>query len=387
MSFPVDITKTGFTEIQLLKESNPAAFEPATYDFVYNPAGTRPTITRGTIIFQSLNDLGTAGVSNLSPFKTLYKGKVIVSVSSECIITGFFSSSWGANAGATTAQNGGLFKYSMFLTAGEHTIDLPDFLYERAAYQWQFTATVDGVAPICTFRIIGANITSDFDFDATTNVLLMTDSTGWYAMGTDPDGNPYTSWWLWERALKRLLENNGVKARMINKGLGGTNTNSLLRNIRTGYYDTNNVDCIIVSYGMNDADTAQGAIPLATFTSNLLDVIRYRNYRYRGASLVFLAPSVSDTPGRVSTLQSYRDAIQAVANDATLGGTSRRVYFYDQSQAFSLSATPTTDINFANTERSAGNRLHPSGSARTNLIAPQLFSIIQTTNFYQTKTP
>jgi lysophospholipase L1-like esterase len=115
-----------------------------------------------------------------------------------------------------------------------------------------------------------------------------------------------------------------------------------------------------VGFGMNDAETGRG-ITVQMYKDNLKKFILHRNQRRPNAEVLFLAPPVTDSSTRTGTIASYRTAMQEVANDAVLGGTSRGVYYYDTSTAFELGATPATDLNNISTERTPGNRVHPSG--------------------------
>jgi hypothetical protein len=51
-------------------------------------------------------------------------------------------------------------------------------------------------------------------------------------------------------------------------------------------------------------------------------------------------------------------------------------------QASGLNPTATADANFLDTERSAGNREHPSG-AGMNITTIALWATVQTTHFYK----
>lgn len=224
----------------------------------------------------------------------------------------------------------------------------------------------------------GLLLPNDWHYEG--NIIeVRSDSVHWSNMGNDAAGYPYLGVNFTANRLANRLREDGIKCRVRLKGFGGSKSGDSIYALGKGFYPTHKpVWCYIISYGLNDCSSS---IPINTFKANLIEHIKDRNRNNPNASIILLAPTVTDTASR-ATIQDYRDAVYDVAIDATYGGTNRKVYYYDQSTAFSLGGDPATDINFRTGERSAGNRLHPSGEGH-DLIYQGLYTVFQTTHAYQ----
>ena len=92
---------------------------------------------------------------------------------------------------------------------------------------------------------------------------------------------------------------------------------------------------------------------------------RDRMYPGEGRKILFCAPSNTDTGDRTANIANIRTWIAQVV--AAAGGEANGLKVIDWSQAFALNATATADTNIKSSERTAGNRLHPSGIGSATL--------------------
>jgi len=222
------------------------------------------------------------------------------------------------------------------------------------------------------------NITADFHFKAKYIYLLAGDSTTVGSMGTDVNGANYIGQDLYAFRITNKLRASGFDCRLVNKGKSSETSRQFFQALQAGYYDVE-YDVFNVSYGLNDANvgnTYGAIISISEYKSNLIAAITHRNNHRPHAPVIFFAPSPTDLSSIAGNIQTYRDACQDVAtNTANGGGSINNVWFYDQSTAFTLSSTPSTDINIRDIERAAGQRLHPSGLAH-GLIANGAYTVL-----------
>lgn len=285
--------------------------------------------------------------------------------------------------------------------------DLP-LMYEGGYFSMAFqspgTTAKPIEQPIIGYTIVaGTSVTMDFNFYPVNGVmpkkvLVSGDSISWAG---DRIG-------FRDNSLDRLsgrvmfgfrvcdrLRDEGKYVRLINKGFGSQVQTEADRAFEEGWYDGIDYDLHIVNRGTNDVPSGSitGAQEIS-FKTSLKKVITHRNRFNPKASIIFIAPPVSDSgQNRIDNLPTIRTWIQDVANDATLGGISRKVYFYNAADAFPLNGTAANDVNFAQGtaltsgganqpgERASGQRLHP-GEYGHEKIASGLYDVIKLTDFY-----
>jgi lysophospholipase L1-like esterase len=273
---------------------------------------------------------------------------------------------------------GQLITHVFGTNGGNIVIPIRKFLYEGGQAILSGAASITGSRGYIMAGMQMFTITNDTNFNAKKRILVLGDSIISASIGNDANGIAYTINDLYPGIIRDTLLNAGKSVRLINKGLTGTTTDYLNKGIKSSYIDGIDYDLMIVGYGMNDSSGA--AVSVANYTNYLKQAILHRNKFRPTASIIFVAPNQTDVSSR-STIGDYRTAMYNVANDATLGTTARKVYYYDSSTAFALNATASADTNFISGDRVAGSRTHPSAAGH-QLIATGLYSVIQTTDFY-----
>lgn len=246
----------------------------------------------------------------------------------------------------------------------------------KIAFIYESTGTSEvGVA----LTVNGINLTNDLNFRADKTILNLGDSITKGSMGDDDNGYALLGHNHYTFRLRDQLIEDGIDCRVINKGQGGAKTTTMryLLNQREYHLD---VDFITAMFGTNDC--VNGGISESTFKDNLKEIIKLRNRINPTADILLMAPPVTDTSDRSPYIADYRTWVQEVANDATLGGTSNGVYFYDASSAFSLAADATSDPNFNRAELSSGSRVHPNENGH-KLIYQGVYNVVKNTDFYK----
>lgn len=244
--------------------------------------------------------------------------------------------------------------------------------------QFRYLGTAGGVEPYNSASIQFLDITADFHYDAKKVIMIVGESTSWSSMETDPSAVAYPGESLYGFRLCDSLRTQGKSVRLVNKAFGSASSNHVENARRSGYYDIP-YDLMVVSLAINDAFAGTS---IAAYKKNLRNLIIQRNRNWNPAtqpqkpSVVFMSCPPTDV-----NVAAYRTAMQEVAADAEIGGTANRVYFNDGTGAFLLNATPTADLNFALSNRTAGNRIHYSGPGH-NLIFLNLFQTVLSTPFY-----
>jgi len=340
------------SDIQLYKEGSPLGFNPNFYDYIWNPAVPRYLNTGDQIYFRKFFT---------SAVKATYKSKLILSATSECIITGFFTNGYHSNIGDVQGYDNASSSFTVLIPAGGGTekIDLP-MLFFNAQVNVTYKMLSPGFEPICTIAIRdGINLTADFDYHFPINAQVISDSSAWYGLGYDANANPILGDKLFSNQLKEMLGKDGVRVRMINQGFGGSKSDSMNKAMREGLYNLQNIGLVMIKMGLNDFDANSGLTPVPDFKARLLAMISFRDRTYsKAVPLVFIGMHPSDTPGRVGNLATARAAISEVANDVTIGGAANNVWYFDTSSVISLNPVAANDTNFALSERAANSRLH-----------------------------
>lgn len=246
-------------------------------------------------------------------------------------------------------------------------------------------------------------ITADFNYNAKYTMVVIGDSITYSNMGNDANGKTYTGNNLWAFQVRDMLRNSGKDVRLVNKGFGGADSYvASLAVDSNSIYDGISGDLFIISLQTNDY--GGGAISTSAHTANIAKIVAHIKRDNPNASIVLMNCSARDFGNtNQTTLQTYRDALRSWYN-AYNGGNPRAadLWFYDQSQAFSLAAVASGDTNFTLTERvvtgANSGRLHPSGLGQgllfqntngdidNNIPSGQtsgIGTVVKLTNFYQ----
>lgn len=232
-----------------------------------------------------------------------------------------------------------------------------------------------GEAPEVSSCLTGYEITNDLNYSAQKTMLVCGDSTTWSSLGNDNSGNPFRGKDFASFQLRDYISEQKASCRIINKGFGGSYGPDWEKAIDSGELDGINYDLLYVSLGLNDAGALTAGYTLNNFKDKLKLFVKHRDRYRKGKPVLFLAPTHTDKTNLVANIASIRTAVQETVNEC--GGTNNNVLFVNQANAFSLASDPTTDFNFTNGERTAGNRLHPSGYGN-KLIADYIISSVGT---------
>jgi len=265
---------------------------------------------------------------------------------------------------------------------GVYNVDLGFTLYEGARFLLYSAYSKAGDSALCAATLSGVMATQDFDFSAKRNVLILGDSIGAAgAMGNDSLGRELMSYNHFGFRLKNALKSIGKNVRIINKSMSGSLMADSERLLLSLPHLVQKSDLIILYAGMNNANATASAPNLLAFNTSIINIIKQRNVYNPNASILIVAPNVTDTATRTPNIAAYRTEAQNAANDATYGGTSRKVYFYNAGTAFALAGTASTDTNFSSFERSAGARLHPSDLGHEKIFNG-IYDVVETTDFF-----
>lgn len=254
--------------------------------------------------------------------------------------------------------------------------------FDRLVLYVSSTASVKPKVKVTVHYLI---LTRDINYSSDSVYLSIGDSISESSVGVDTSGKLFTADSMYSFRMANWLNLNGKNVRIVNKSRQNTTSELAVYMLKNGFYDEIPYDIMTVAFGMNDAEASRG-VTVSKFTDNLKQFIYHRNQKRPNADIIILAPPVTDSASRVSTIAAYRSACLAVANDSIIGTSARGVYYYDFSTAFSLAVNPATDLNNISSERSAGNRIHPSGYGHgemwDNVPNGGLKSVVQQTRYF-----
>lgn len=187
--------------------------------------------------------------------------------------------------------------------------------------------------------------------------LAIGDSITW----TGYSANVLTGADLYSHRLWKYINTTYGNIKLINKGIGGTDTNKMVLN---QYWLFKNIvpDLVTIGVGMNDC--ANNSVPTATYKSNLGTIIDNIKQVNKKAIIILCAPSRTSEATRVNNVASYRTAMQEVA-------TSKGVGFCD----FSTAWTQSTGDMTTNITDSTG--VHPNGTGHGALFNV-LYPVVET---------
>lgn len=330
---------------------------------------------------------GTINFANLGSGKGAYVEEVVITSSGGCPLTwnnSLRTGSFGVNMVPATETMYGDLSYD----GGTVIQKVNRYMLEGSNLVVNMLAIESGRRPRISVSVRGISYTDDYNFDAKTLALMIGTSCDGDYMGVDPATTVrYRNHWIHMWQWRDLMLDNRKSVRIINKAVVEGESDLWSKQVISGAFGGTNFDLLIINLGTNDALTGSN-ISTAQFEVNLKKLITYRNRFRPEASIIFMDPTPTDTATRPN-IANYRTSVANVANDATLGTTARRVYLCQvfaawvtaTGQASGLHPTPASDLNFNDTERSAGNRIHPSGAGMT-ITANALWATTQTTHYY-----
>ncbi|QIP16831.1 hypothetical protein G8759_31400 [Spirosoma aureum] len=333
---------------------------------------------------------GSSGPSTtftVTPGCVLADGELIIQSDQPLAIAGFIKH---GNYSASNTVGGSSIPLNVIAAPGNtYRATLPKYLYEGA----QITVFSQYLAPrivsdsikaaAVTAMVNGTEFTNHQVWNARKVWLNIGDSmSGANAMGNDAGGKRYMGRWHYSFVGVDSLIAEGKITRLVNRHLDSGTSTDLVEAIRNGTLDDIPFDLLTVFVGFNNAGSSAVT---QQFTDELNEIIRWRNRQWNirlvddptvpKPSIILIGMPVTDKTPYVSNVAGYRSAMSALVS------TANRVYYYDASTAYSLNATATADVNISSADRTATNRVHPSGIGST-LIGKGLYPIIKTTPFY-----
>lgn len=217
-------------------------------------------------------------------------------------------------------------------------------------------ATVDGV-----------DVTADFNYAARHTLLVAGDSISW-TFGNNRSPSMPSGRDLWAFRVRDRLADKGASVRLVNKAYGGSHALNQSVAIDEGYYDGIKYGLLIVSIGMNDAQT-NGPSTYATegeFKACLRKFVAQRDRSNPLASVVLCAPTQTTDASRTNKIGSVRSWVEDVANEYD---TAKKVYFANLGNSFTNVAAYCDD------------GIHPQSPGHA-LIADTICEVVETTDFY-----
>lgn len=141
--------------------------------------------------------------------------------------------------------------------------------------------------------------------------LAIGDSITW----TMPETVPNTSGkYLYTGRIWDKINTDYAPIKHINKGIGGSNTNHLVANLR--WLLTSTPDLVTIGIGMNDSN-GQG-VSVANYKTNLQIVIDFILKRNPVASIICCTPGRTTDAGRTPYIANYRTAMAEVVTGYNL---------------------------------------------------------------------
>jgi len=183
--------------------------------------------------------------------------------------------------------------------------------------------------------------------------LSLGSSTTW----TGYNVNVLTGANLYCHRLWKYINANYAPIKLINKGIGGTDTNKMLIN---QYWLYRNLvpDLVTIGVGLNDC--ANNSIPTATYKANLGIIIDGLRERNPDVVIILCSPNRTSEATRVNNVAAYRTAMSEIAE-------TKNVSYCDFGTAWTQSSG---DMAINITDPSG---IHPNGvghGAMYNVLLP-----------------
>ncbi|MBP1135119.1 lysophospholipase L1-like esterase [Arthrobacter sp. PvP023] len=199
--------------------------------------------------------------------------------------------------------------------------------------------------------VSGWSIADDFDYSADKVYLHIGDSIT--AAGTGVTAKSFEYDWL----TLAYWKDKGIWVRMINKSVSGST--SVMHESRRllGAYDFPQADVIGYSLGMNDAGQA---VPVATYKTNVKNMIAWKQARYPAAKMIVYGA----TPAENNTTETALVALRTAASQAVTEANDPRVVYCNLGTAFDR----TVASNYAGSD-TPGSRVRPSNAGHAGIYA------------------
>jgi len=334
---------------------------------------TPATIVAGTTQFTS------AGFF-VRPGKRFILQSLILTANGECEITAFVSPDaagtwhpWVVPYAGNSDTLVGIKRLMASFGPNGGSVEIPMgggyILYENMAMTLSYKSP-NTVGKNISFIAVGAELPNEPNTNADFKIMVVGDSNGQMNnLGNDAVGRAFLGNTHFSEVFRDLARQNDIDAQIF------ANNSEDGKTMLEGYYmieqGLNKVpfDLQFVIFGMNDA-TSQKYPTEAKFKEAAKAHIIARNKFNKNKPIVFIGVPATDDPDRTgsSRVSNIRQWTLDVATDATIGGTSRNVYYFDASQLIPLNAVQANDLNYKSQERVGGQyRVHYSGTGSTLL--------------------
>lgn len=157
--------------------------------------------------------------------------------------------------------------------------------------------------------------------------------------------------------LLNYFKDKGHSLRMVNASISGSASTLHESRRAMNAYEWPQADLICYSLGMNDAGQS---VPVATFKTNVQNMIAWKKSRYPNAKMLVLGP----TPAENDTTENALVAMRSAASDAVTAANDNSVKYLNLGGAFDRKVSS----NYA-TSDAAGSRVHPSDAGHASVFA------------------
>ena len=273
-------------------------------------------------------------------------------------------------------------------SAGRYRWEWPEGLVMRAGERMAFFYAVSGTTGVnWQIFVNGYDITDDFDFDASPILIVGDSICGITADTTDvrylkrEDGSVSG---MWPFIVKGALAEAGKNVRLINLGIGGTNSSDWDSLVAAGRIDGIRASAMIINLGMNDASFSTLLSTTAGVDGGTKKALKaiVRAFRRLNKDRPVIINQITDTDVAArltevasgiyagqSRLAAYRqDIAAAVAEMQALGWN---VTLAPTNTAYSAA----TGTAFLSSEAS-GSRTHPNGTVGQPAMAQIITSVL-----------
>jgi lysophospholipase L1-like esterase len=179
--------------------------------------------------------------------------------------------------------------------------------------------------------------------------LSISDSIGWIKISGTPA--PATGSDYFNVKLRNYIRTTKYGAcRLYNKGIGGSTSNDMVRNIQ--WIMGVEPDLVTILCGMNDC--MGGSVPVATYTSNINKLIDRLYQQNPNVKIILCTPPRTTDTGRTPYIQSYRDALTTIGSSRNIAVCHFENSWDSSGDATNISSdtvhpTPTGQTNMYNT--------------------------------------
>lgn len=190
-------------------------------------------------------------------------------------------------------------------------------------------------------------------------ILYIGDSIGWATNTTLLKGTDLFPW-----KVKEGIQNNYGACRLINKGIGGSFSDTVMNN-HYWLFNIDPPDLILFSIGTNDCTNGTGGTYVSTFQSNVGATLQRLQTYFPNAYIIICIPPRTLDPNRSPYVQAYRDALVTTAGQ------------YNVAVAHLENAWTSTGDS-TNIE---SDNIHPNATGHTNIYNNVIWSAVQQAPF------